>query len=267
MTHDPAENSVATLAATPSKKDAPGSLCLAPGWASGPKPYYQDGFVTIYHGDCRQIVPLLGRFDLLLTDPPYGINVDATMAKQGGTQYGKAAAAKRRYEATGWDESAPEKWVLEMMRASATWQILWGGNYYDELPASRCWLVWDKEINGEFADCELAWTNLDKPVKKIRHMWNGMIRKGGEAREHPTQKPLDVMQWCLSLVPDAATVLDPFAGSGTTGRACKDMGRRCVLIEREERYCEIAARRMAQEVLLLSSPNKRSSDTSEASCL
>ena len=232
------------------------ALAVAPGWASGPKPYYQDGFVTIYHGDCRQIVPLLGRFDLLLTDPPYGMNVDATMAKQGGTQYGKAAAAKRRYEATGWDESAPARWLLEMLRASATWQILWGGNYYDALPAARGWLVWDKE-NGDnqFADCELAWTNLDIAVRKKSHMWNGMIRKGKEAREHPTQKPLDVMQWCLSLVPDAATVLDPFAGSGTTGRACKDMGRRCVLIEREERYCEIAARRMGQEVLLLDSPN------------
>jgi len=223
----------------------------------GLRPYHEEPAVTIYHGDCRQIVPLLGNFDLLLTDPPYGLNVDRTMSKQGGTQYGKAAAAKRHYEATGWDESAPPRWVLEMLRASSKWQILWGGNYYDALPAARGWLVWDKE-NGDnqFADCELAWTNLDIAVRKKAHMWNGMIRKGNEAREHPTQKPLALMQWCIGLAGDVQTILDPFAGSGTTGEAAKLMGKRAVLIEREERYCEIAARRLAQDVLPLDCPNE-----------
>lgn len=216
-----------------------------------PTPYHSEEGITIYCGDCRQIVPTLGKYDLLLTDPPYGINVDATMAKQGGTQYGKAAAPKRHYAATEWDKAPPPRWLLDMLCDAAKWQILWGGNYYAGLPAARGWLVWDKE-NGDnnFADCELAWTNLDIAVRKKAHMWNGMLRKNGEAREHPTQKPLDVMQWCLGLVPDAKTVLDPYMGSGTTLVAAKLRGRQATGIEINEEYCEIAKRRLAQGVLL-----------------
>ena len=212
------------------------------------KPYYQDDSVTLYHGDSREIVPQLGRFDLLLTDPPYGINVDNVMEKQGGTQYGKAKAAKRHYKSFGWDEAPPPLWLLEMFMSITKFQVLWGGNYYDGLPPSRGWLVWDKE-NGDnrFADCELAWTNLDIPVRKKAHMWNGMIRKGKENRWHPTQKPLDIMAWCINLAGDVQTILDPFAGSGTTGRAAKDLGKKATLIEMEESYCEIAAKRMEQE--------------------
>jgi site-specific DNA-methyltransferase (adenine-specific)/modification methylase len=140
---------------------------------------------------------------------------------------------------------------MDLIRSVCDRQIIWGGNYFDLPPCSGP-LIWDKE-NGanDFADGELAWNNLGTALRIKRHMWNGMLRKGGEDREHPTQKPLDVMAWCVSLVPDAQTVLDPFAGSGTTGRACKDLGRKCVMIEREEKYCEIAARRMGQEVLPL----------------
>jgi len=128
-------------------------------------------------------------------------------------------------------------------------QIIFGGNYYD-LPPTTCWLVWDK-LNGEndFADCELAWTNLPKAVRRKAHLWNGMIRKGQEERYHPTQKPLEVMTWALSMAGEVSTVLDPWMGSGTTLRACKDFGKSCVGIDREERYCEIAAKRLAQEVL------------------
>ena len=218
------------------------------------KPYYQDDAVTLYHGDCREIVPQLGRFDLLLTDPPYGIGVDRTMAKQGGTQYGKAAAAKRHYEASGWDDATPPRWLLDMLRDHAEKSIVWGGNYF-ELPPARGWLVWDK-MNGDiaFADCELAWTSLDIAVRKREHLWNGMLRAGKEERCHPTQKPLALMNWCISLAGDVQTILDPFAGSGTTGRAAKDMGRKCVMIERNEKYCEIAARRMAQGVLDFGTP-------------
>lgn len=216
-----------------------------------PTPYHSEEGITIYCGDCRQIVPTLGKYDLLLTDPPYGINVDATMAKQGGTQYGKAAAPKRHYAATEWDKAPPPRWLLDMLCDAAKWQILWGGNYYAGLPAARGWLVWDKE-NGDnnFADCELAWTNLDIAVRKKAHMWNGMLRKNGEDREHPTQKPLDVMQWCLGLVPEAKTVLDPYMGSGTTLVAAKLRGWQATGIEINEEYCEIAKRRLSQGVLL-----------------
>ena len=214
-----------------------------------PTPYHQEEGITIYCGDCRQIVPTLGKYDLLLTDPPYGINVDATMAKQGGTQYGKAAAPKRHYAATEWDKAPPPRWLLDMLCDAAKWQILWGGNYYAGLPAARGWLVWDKE-NGDnnFADCELAWTNLDIAVRKKAHMWNGMLRKNGEDREHPTQKPLDVMQWCLGLVPEAKTVLDPYMGSGTTGIACIRTKRNFIGVEKDKRHFDNACERIRREL-------------------
>lgn len=225
------------------------------GLALGIRPYYQDDAVTIYHGDNRVIMPQLAPFDLLLTDPPYGIG-------EGYKPNGKtkpdgrwAGRKQREYYGETWDaETAPE-WMMQLCRAKTRNQIVWGGNYYD-LPPSSCWLVWDK-INGDnsYADCELAWTNLEKAVRRITHQWHGMIRKGNEERYHPTQKPLDVMAWCLRQVPEAKTILDPWAGSGTTGRACKDLGKLCVLIEREERYCEIAAKRMEQEVLPLFAEN------------
>ena len=199
-------------------------------------------------GDCRDVLPTLGKVDAVVTDPPYGIKADSTMAKQGGTQYGNAAAAKRHYEATDWDNAPPTAEDLMQVIGAAKWSILFGGNYFG-LPASRCWLVWDKE-NGanEFADCELAWTNLNKPVRRIRHMWNGMLRKGQEDRnDHPTQKPLGVMRWCIGHLPEPnQTILDPFMGSGTTGVAAVQMGRDFIGIEREERYFQIACRRIEQ---------------------
>jgi DNA modification methylase len=109
-------------------------------------------------------------------------------------------------------------------------------------------LLWDKEGDNDFADAEMAWTNLKGAVRLKRHLWNGMLRKDNEARFHPTQKPLEIIKWCIGIAgDDVKTILDVAAGSGTTGRAAKDLGRKCVMIEREEKYCEIAANRMLQE--------------------
>ncbi len=211
------------------------------------KPYYQDSAVTLYHGDCREIVPTLGRFDLLLTDPPYGIGEGN--AKRIASRENVAKA--RDYGDAKWDSAPPEEIELRRLWLSCDNAVIWGGNYF-VLPPSRGWLVWDKDNTGDFADCELAWTDLETAVRKFKWRWNGMLQENmaeKDVREHPTQKPVALMAWCLGLVPTAQTVLDPFAGSGTTGRACKDLGRKCTMIEREERYCEIAARRMGQEVL------------------
>jgi DNA modification methylase len=211
-----------------------------------PTPYHSENGITIYCGDNRQILPLLGQYDLLLTDPPYGIGADN---RKRILSRGKLAAPKD-YGESNWDGETPADWVMKMALSKAQWQILWGGNYYG-LPASSCWLVWDK-LNGDndFADCELAWTNLTKAVRRITHLWNGMIRKNGEERYHPTQKPLDVMTWCLGQVPEAKTVLDPWMGSGTTLVAAKLRGLEAVGIEIDEQHCETAKRRLAQGVLL-----------------
>lgn len=203
------------------------------------------GRATLYLGDCQDILPTLPRVDLVCTDPPYGIRADRNMAKAGGTVVGEGhrRVAKREYEATDWDRPVDAQ-TLAAVRAGGRWQIIFGGNYYD-CPASTCWLVWDKEVNGNFADCELAWTNLPKAVRRIRHLWNGFAREGNEVRfDHPTQKPLAVMKWAIGHAPHSETILDPFMGSGTTGVAAVQMGRDFIGIEREPRYFDIACKRI-----------------------
>jgi DNA modification methylase len=213
------------------------------------QPYYDQDGITIYHGDCAKVLPWLSSVDLLLTDPPYGIGADN---QKRIISRGKLATA-RDYGASNWDSKPPPKWLLELAQGMAETQILWGGNYYG-LPASSCWLVWDKDNGGnDFADCELAWTNMTKAVRQFKWKWNGMLQeKSGldkEIRVHPTQKPLALMRWCLSFVPNAKTVLDPFMGSGTTLLAAKLDGRAAVGIELNEQYCEKAAKRLEQGVL------------------
>jgi DNA modification methylase len=202
--------------------------------ATAVKPFYRDKSVTLYHGNCADILPALSRQSLLLTDPPYGIGD----RMQGGTW----GAAAKYADFRSWDE-APEQSLLQTMIEQCDASIIWGGNYFS-LPASRCWLVWRK-INAvpTMAGAELAWTNIDKPVKAID------LPVGKHEHGHPTEKPIALIRWCLHMLPDAETVLDPFAGSGTTGVACKLEGRNAVLIEANERYCEIAAERLAQGVL------------------
>jgi len=203
------------------------------------KPYYKDDYVTIYHGDCRQVLPFLGKFDLLLTDPPYG----AGYASNPIVGKGKKAS---NHAKQAWDCEAVEEWVMFLARRLCRVQIVWGGNYYD-MPASRCWLSWHKpDSPPSMASVEYAWTNMDRNAKHISH---SIAATNSERVGHPTQKPLKVMAWALSQVGEVKTVLDPWMGSGTTLRACKDAGISCVGIEREERYCEIAAKRMHQEVL------------------
>ena len=214
---------------------------------SGIKPYFQDGGVVLYHGDNRDILPTLDAHDLLLTDPPYGIDADNPKRRM---SRGKLVAPVA-YVETAWDKEPADNAQIALAKGLTRQQIIWGGNYYD-LPPSSCWLVWDKVNYGtHFADCELAWTNLSKAVRMIKHQWNGMLRKGNEPRFHPTQKPLDVIQWCISLSPRSQSILDPWAGSGTTLVAAKALGKTVTGIEQNERYCEITAKRLSQSFLHL----------------
>ena len=198
---------------------------------------------TIIHGDCREVLPLLEPVDLVLTDPPYGLN-----EKWGNGKLGWESCSGRLWNGTPeWDKTTCEDGVERAM-SMAQWQIVFGGNYYMMMPAT-CWLVWDKCQKHTGAEAELAWTNLKKPVRCFR-MSRVEAYCGNEHKSHPTQKPLPLMRWCIEQAPpDVVTVLDPFLGSGTTLRACKDLGRRGIGIEIEERYCEIAANRLRQEVL------------------
>ncbi len=212
-------------------------------------PFYQDEAVCIYHGDCREVLPFLPRTDLLLTDPPYGIGE----ARADNASRSKLAVS-RDYGHADWDNIPPPRWLFDALIEHTKHQIIFGGNYFG-LPPSSCWLVWDKD-NGEndFADCELAWTNLPKAVRRLRYRQQGMLGEPGcrkDVRVHPTQKPEAVMRWALLHAPDGCSVLDPFMGSGTTLVAAKRLGRKAIGIERELAYCQVAVERLRQSALPL----------------
>jgi DNA modification methylase len=197
--------------------------------------------VVLHLGDCREILPTLPRVDAVVTDPPYGIGEAAGKNASRGD-----LAVPKDYGNDTWDNEPIDPELLGMVRRAGRYAIIFGGNYYDCPPAS-CWLVWDKE-NGtnDFADCELAWTNLPKAVRRLKFMWNGMLRAHGEPRgDHPTQKPVGVMKWCIEHLPgECVTILDPFMGSGTTGVAAVKLGRKFIGIEIEPKYFDIACKRI-----------------------
>ena len=223
-------------------------LCPAPCYTANL--YHSQDGIRIFCGDNRIIAPQLGQYDLLLTDPPYGI--DADNRKRALSRGNRAAPTD--YGESNWDSEPAGDDVLAMMMAKAKWQIIWGGNYY-ALPPKRGWLVWDKmgKADTDFATCELAWTNLKMSCRRIRYLWSGywqgnMAEK--EVRWHPTQKPQPVMEWALGFVPECKTLLDPWMGSGTTLIAARAKGMQADGIEINEKYCEAAKQRLSQGVLL-----------------
>lgn len=199
------------------------------------------GDATLYLGDCMDILPTLGKVDAVITDPPYGIGE----ARKNNVSRSCLAQSKD-YGVGDWDDAPPPTEIIDRIRGLATWAAFFGGNYF-QLPPTSCWLVWDKlNGNNDFADCELAWTNWPKAVRRLQWRWHGMIRQGNEERYHPTQKPLEVMKWVIELCPKAETILDPFMGSGTTGVAAIQLGRKFIGIEREPKYFDIACQRIEQ---------------------
>jgi site-specific DNA-methyltransferase (adenine-specific) len=205
------------------------------------------GDATLYLGDCREILPTLPRMDAVITDPPYGIGESSKNHKSRNRVKGGKAIVSPDYGRSEWDAMPPSPELLAAVVSAGESAVLWGGNYFG-LPAASKWLVWDKINSGDFADCELAWTNLHGAVRLYKHMWNGMLRDGeekGQQRVHPTQKPIAVMQWCIEQAGMPETILDPFMGSGTTGVAAVRLGRKFIGIEREPRYFEIACERIA----------------------
>ena len=209
-----------------------------------PKPYYERDGIVIYHGDCREILPHL-KADVVVTDPPYGVAERTDRLSKGRS---KLAVCNDFPPVFGDDAPFDPTPLL-------AWPVaMWGANHYaSRLPDSPSWLVWDKREGqgpNDNADCEMAWTNFGGPARLFSHYWNGMLRASerNEARKHPTQKPVALMRWCLTFAPPG-TILDPFMGSGTTLVAAKLEGRKAIGIELEEKYCEIAVRRLSQGVL------------------
>lgn len=187
--------------------------------------------------------------DLVLTDPPYGIGINKTWAVWWVNSATKNARLTQ-FKATNWDDKIPDKeYFDEIFRISKNQIIFWGNYFIEHLYNSSCWLVWDK--NNEwtpFADCELAWTSFTSAVRKFKFTWNGMIQedmKHKEIRQHPTQKPKELMRWCIENYSQPwETILDCFAGSGTTWVAAIELWRNYILIEKDPDYCKIIERRL-----------------------
>jgi DNA modification methylase len=201
------------------------------------KPYFEEGGITIYHGDCREILPTLESVALVLTDPPYGIG------EHGGACRTRGAPGYSKHKNLGWNKERPARDIFDLILVKSIAAVIWGGNYFaDFLPPKMGWFYWEKLMGGDFSDGELAWTSRDGALRQFTKCPKGMNKL------HPTEKPLELISWCLGFFPDAQTVLDPFMGSGTTLVAAKNLNGRAIGIEIEERYCEIAAKRLSQSV-------------------
>lgn len=195
--------------------------------------------VTVYCGDCREILQILGRVDAVVTDPPYGIGFISPPAGPKHT-LGKATIAPIVGDDAPFDPSFMMAWPC----------VLFGADHYSErLPAGGVFHVWDKNCGragaDNFSDAEIFWTSWTKKREVFRFLWKGFQQEGaGIKRDHPTQKPEQLMRFCIRMLPDARTILDPFLGSGTTGVAAVKLGRKFIGIEIEEKYFSIACRRI-----------------------
>lgn len=197
----------------------------------------QIGDATLYLGDCMDILPTLDKVDAVITDPPYGIGADSHAGKKenGWTQW----------DVSGWDKQKPLSNLIKKVISKGKVSIVWGGNYFtDSLPPSMQWFVWDKGQRGfSLADCEFAWSSQNNAARVFDYARAQALQDG---KQHPTQKPLALMKWCIEQCKNnPQTILDPFMGSGTTGVAAIQMGRKFIGIEREERYFDIACERIS----------------------
>jgi DNA modification methylase len=192
------------------------------------------GNATLYQGDCLEILPTLAKAGALITDPPYGI---AAVWKGGfSDKHGWGKAKDESITRNEWDEKPLDEAAVALLLAAADEHIIWGGNYFP-LPQSRCWLVWNKpERNFTLAEAELAWTSKDNVVR----VFDGPRSDVG--REHPTQKPVGLMRWCVAKT--KGLVIDPFMGSGTTGVACMELQRQFIGVEIEPKYFDMACLRI-----------------------
>ena len=182
--------------------------------------------IELLHCDCMEYMATVPDkyFDLAIVDPPYGIGAHKEMGL-GDSRNGNRKASK--WVGGAWDNEKPsDEYFNELFRISKN-QIIWGGNYFD-LPPSKCWIIWDKNNSGDFADCELAWTSFDTAVRKFKYTWNGMLQqdmKNKEVRIHPNHKPIALYSWIyMNYLPNGGKVFDGYLGSGSNRIAAHKAG-------------------------------------------
>jgi site-specific DNA-methyltransferase (adenine-specific) len=192
--------------------------------------------VSLHLGDCREILPTLGKVDAVVTDPPYGINKDGKKRSTG------SHGGRKAYEFLGWDAERPDSEIFSMLLSAGSQHVIWGGNYFADLfPPTGKWLVWDKGQRIDQSDGELAWTSSHGALRIFELNRVALMTDGAF---HPTQKPIEIMRWSILQLDNPKTILDPFMGSGSTGVAATDLGKLFVGIEREEKYFDIACKRI-----------------------
>jgi len=214
---------------------------------------YENNKILIINFDCLKVMELMedNSVDLVLTDPPYGIDI----AKKGNVGSG-GVAKNTSFKAKDWDNVIPTDNIFKKILSKGKNQIIFGGNYFAHLlPASKRWIVWDKGVPEEmtFSGVELAWTSFkNNSLDFIKYQWNGMLQqdmKNKEVRVHPTQKPTGLFKKILeSYSEDQDLIFDGFLGSGTTALACLKTNRRCIGVELDEDYYEICLKRIEKQL-------------------
>lgn len=199
------------------------------------KPYYQHQGITIYHGDCREILPSLSNVDLVLTDPPFGVG-----------NFVQTTGNIRGEEVT-WNDSTPDHEIFELLKEKSKHRIIWGANYFNCFEGCGA-LIWIKnQPMPNFSKAEIASVSWGNKVELVDLTWTNFVNT--KQSLHPCERPVGLYLWSIFQCPlDPQTILDPFMGSGTTLRAAKDLNKQAIGIEIEEKYCEIAAKRLSQEV-------------------
>ena len=183
-------------------------------------------------------------FDLAIVDPPYGIDMDG--GKIGGNNCGKA----KDYTKKEWDKEPPKQEYFNEIKRISKNQIIWGANHFiSKIPFdSSCWVIWDKDNTGDFADCEMAWTSFDTAVRKFKFRWNGMLQedmKNKEKRIHPTQKPVKLYEWLLmNYAKEGDKILDTHLGSGSIALACHNLKFELTACELDKEYYDAAVKRL-----------------------
>lgn len=201
------------------------------------KPYYEHEGIVIYHGDNREILPQLSKVDLILTDPPFGVG-----------NFVQTTGNVRGEEVT-WNDSIPDESTLKLIREKSKYRIIWGANYLNWFEPPNGAIIWiKKQCMENFSKAEIASVNFYKKTEIVEIPWNNFTATHQKQSIHPCERPITLYHWCIGYAPFSETILDPFMGSGTTLRAAKDLNRQAIGIELEEKYCEIAAKRLSQEV-------------------